>query len=118
MIIWQPGMSLEQLEKEVITTAVRFYGDDKTKTALALGISVKTIYNKLEQYEREGQDRLQAEAKRNEEAESARVQAQGGVHIQSAVENDRAQRSMSVREREKVQEMPSKRASSGSTRNR
>lgn len=49
-VMWSPGMSLESLEKHVILKAFRFYRGNKTTTAQALGISVRTLDNKLDKY--------------------------------------------------------------------
>ena len=50
MINWQPGITLEEIEKQVILKALEFYQGNKTKTALSLGIAVRTLDNKLEKY--------------------------------------------------------------------
>lgn len=50
---WTPGVKLEDVERDTILQAYRFYREDKTTTANALGISVKTLYNKIEQYSEE-----------------------------------------------------------------
>lgn len=47
---WQPGITLEQIEKEVILKALRFYNDNRQAAANALGVSVRTIGNKLAKY--------------------------------------------------------------------
>ncbi len=52
IVTWQPGMSLEQLEKQTILAALRFYRSNQSATAQSLGITVKTLYNKLQQYEK------------------------------------------------------------------
>lgn len=49
-IIWSPGVSLESIERQVITKAMGFYGGNKTQTANALGIAVRTLDNKLTAY--------------------------------------------------------------------
>lgn len=46
----RPVQRLEDLEREAIEHAVRFYSGHKVKAAEALGISVKTLYRKLQQY--------------------------------------------------------------------
>lgn len=48
--IWSPGRTLDDLEKEVILHAYKFYGYNKTKTASSLGIAIRTLDNKLEHY--------------------------------------------------------------------
>lgn len=50
MITWQPGMTLDSMEKMAILQAYRFYRSNKTATANALGISIRTLDNKLEKY--------------------------------------------------------------------
>lgn len=50
MVTWQPGMTLADLEREAILSAYRLFEHNKTRTANALGITVKTLYNKLEKY--------------------------------------------------------------------
>lgn len=49
-IIWSPGVSLESIERQVITKALGFYGGNKSQTANALGIAVRTLDNKLTAY--------------------------------------------------------------------
>ena len=51
---WQPGISLEEMEREIIITALRFYHWNRTKTAESLQVSVRTIQNKIAQYIEEG----------------------------------------------------------------
>ncbi|WP_166838169.1 sigma-54 interaction domain-containing protein [Rheinheimera pleomorphica] len=45
------GVPLQQLEKAAILTTLAENDGNKTDTALQLGISVKTLYNKLEKYQ-------------------------------------------------------------------
>lgn len=54
MISWSPGVTLEQIEKDVILRAFRFYRGNKTTTATSLGISIRTLDHKLEKYENDG----------------------------------------------------------------
>lgn len=49
--MWQPGLTLEEMEKRIILAALRFYRGDKPTTATALGISLRTMYLKLAKYE-------------------------------------------------------------------
>ena len=46
------GMTLRELEKRAILKALGFY-NNKTAAATSLGISVRTLANKLEEYEAE-----------------------------------------------------------------
>lgn len=47
---WQPGQTLDDVEKEVILKAFSFYQGNKTQTAKSLGIAIRTLDNKLERY--------------------------------------------------------------------
>lgn len=50
MIDWQPGKTLDDIEKEVILKALEFYSGNRTKTAESLGIAIRTLRNKLNIY--------------------------------------------------------------------
>lgn len=45
-----PNMPLNEVERYHILRALDFYGGNKTKTAQSLGITIKTLYNKLHRY--------------------------------------------------------------------
>lgn len=47
MLLYQPGMTLAEVELKVIQYALRFHENNKTKAAQSLGISIRTIDNKL-----------------------------------------------------------------------
>jgi|WetSurMetagenome_2_1015567.scaffolds.fasta_scaffold1528039_1 DNA-binding NtrC family response regulator len=47
--------TLQEIEKEVILERLAAFNGNKTKTAQSLGVTLKTIYNKLEVYAKEGQ---------------------------------------------------------------
>ena len=51
MFPWSPGITIKQIEKEVILQALKFYSYNKTKTAIALGISIRTLDNRLVEYD-------------------------------------------------------------------
>ena len=44
------GMSLAAVERQVILATLEHYGQQKERTAAALGISLKTLYNRLKDY--------------------------------------------------------------------
>ena len=52
---WTPGKTLEEIEKEVIIVAFRFFNNNKTHTAQSLGIAIRTLDNKLAKYAQEKQ---------------------------------------------------------------
>jgi len=62
-IFWSPGTTLEQIEKQVILKAHAHF-KTKIATAIALGVSERTITNKLNQYDEE--KRIQDEQLMNE----------------------------------------------------
>lgn len=45
-------VTLAELERKHITTALHHAGQNKTHAAKTLGISLKTLYNKLHEYEK------------------------------------------------------------------
>ena len=45
---------INEIERQMIYATLAHYKDNKPKTAEALGISLKTLYNRLKQYEEEG----------------------------------------------------------------
>lgn len=68
-VMWSVGMTLDALEKQVIQKAYRFFRGNKTMTSNSLGISVRTLDNKLERYEAEElveqERKLREEERRN-----------------------------------------------------
>jgi transcriptional regulator with PAS, ATPase and Fis domain len=55
-VYWTPGKTLEQMEKETILRALRFYNNNKTHTASSLGISIRSLQMKLNEYENPQQE--------------------------------------------------------------
>lgn len=53
MVSWQPGVTIADVEKATIFAALKFYQGNKTQTAKALDIAIRTLDNKLAQYEEE-----------------------------------------------------------------
>ncbi len=47
---FNPEMKLHDLERLYIISALGFYGGNKTQAAQGLGITIKTLYNKLHEY--------------------------------------------------------------------
>ena len=45
-----PSLTLHELEKKYIMTSLDFFEGNKTRVAKALGITIKTLYNKLHEY--------------------------------------------------------------------
>jgi DNA-binding NtrC family response regulator len=45
-----PTLRLEDLERRAVEDAMKRLGGDKRRAAEALGIALKTLYNKLEKY--------------------------------------------------------------------
>ncbi len=51
---WVPGRTLDDIEKRVILEALSYHNGNRTHTARALGISIRTLRNKLADYRRQG----------------------------------------------------------------
>ncbi len=49
-VTYDPKMTLSELEKRYILKALAHYGGNKTQAASNLGITIKTLYNKLHEY--------------------------------------------------------------------
>lgn len=55
-IFWSPGVTLEAIEKQTVQVAFRHYRGNKTATANALGIAIRTLDSKLEKYSQDEKD--------------------------------------------------------------
>lgn len=147
-VTYSIGMTLEQLEKQAIQLAFRFFGGNKTRTAHSLGIAIRTLETKLEKIQNDDKltieritaDRQDQEAKRLKEREILR-NCQGtndlGREIQKAkeiqnsiynahpgngvepVKDATAQHAVPVSEREEIQTvLPSKASAGGNAKRR
>lgn len=60
-VTWYPGVLLDDNEQEIIESCYRYCEKNKTQTALALGIAIRTLDYKLALYKqaREGKMSLQ-----------------------------------------------------------
>lgn len=76
---WQPGMTLESIEKEAILQAFRYYRGNKTATSQALGIAIRTLDNKLESYKVQGEEKEKADAERKQREQDYLRRARGDV---------------------------------------
>lgn len=127
--MWSPGVTLEAIEKQVILKAFQFYRGNKTQTSIALGISIRTLDNKLAQYKEESSQQQEREdAQREREADFQRrsrglaktpissVQTKNGEQLES-VKDVPEKSPMPLSERKKVQDLPPRQATpSGDTR--
>lgn len=81
-VTWQPGMTLEMIERLVILKALKFFRGNKSQTAQGLGITVKTLGSKLDQY-------LAADKAREEKDKIAADKAIEKQGIQKALQDGR-----------------------------
>jgi two-component system response regulator FlrC len=51
---WAPGRTLDDIERSVILEALQYHSGNRTHTAKALGISIRTLRNKLADYRKLG----------------------------------------------------------------
>lgn len=49
---WQPGMTMEDVERQAIEKAFGHYRGNKTHTAESLGIAIRTLDSKLAKYKK------------------------------------------------------------------
>ena len=49
-VYWYPGLTLEDMEEQIIKKALAFYEGNKSATAHSLGIAIRTLDHKLQQY--------------------------------------------------------------------
>lgn len=129
LIIWSPGVTLDNVEEQVIRHAFKFFQRNKTATANALGISIRTLDSRLERYDESDriseQRRIEDQKRSADWLKRARGQAEGnaipspaaGVRVESVKEAS-AQHPVPVSESQEVQKVLSKQASSGGSRNR
>lgn len=54
MTSWQPGITLDEMERAVILQALTFYHGNRTRTALSLNIALRTLTSKLTRYKELG----------------------------------------------------------------
>jgi transcriptional regulator with PAS, ATPase and Fis domain len=47
-----PGRSIRDVERDLITLTLKHYGRDKKAAAASLGISLKTLYNRINAYDK------------------------------------------------------------------
>lgn len=50
VIPYNPNLTLEQYEKAIILNSYRYHRGNRVHTANSLGITTKTLYNKLKSY--------------------------------------------------------------------
>lgn len=77
MVIWTPGMTLEQLERQTIMKAIAVYGYNKSAAARALGITYRTIENKMVKYEKDDEARKEKEVMDKAKREAQLMRARG-----------------------------------------
>lgn len=92
---WRPGLTLADVERLAILGAFRFFRENKSKTALALDIAVRTLDNKLEIYN----------GKRTE-IQTDNLHAEPRIPVEPVVEATKEQ-PMPVRKRKEIQKMSS-----------
>ncbi len=70
---WQPGMTLEDIEKNVILKAFEYYKGNKQTTSMSLGISARTLETKLAAYKAAPEAIKGAEAAMKRKIESSMI---------------------------------------------
>lgn len=129
MDCWQPGMKLEDVERAAIIKAFHFFQGNKTRTAAALNIAIRTLDAKLAVYfpkqekieEVRHERRTGPGSKEANEAVRATVATRSnpnsGIRLESVAPLSEEQ-SLSLSKREEVQEMLPSEASKGNSKRR
>ena len=52
--LMRPGLTVREMEKELICNTLKEVNDNRTHAAEMLGISIRTLRNKLREYKEEG----------------------------------------------------------------
>lgn len=68
MVHWQPGVTLSDVEQQVIEKCLQYFQGNKTSTAKSLGVSIRTIDNKLIKYKKQRESDEEATAKDKSQA--------------------------------------------------
>lgn len=140
IIAWSPGVTLDSIERQVIFKAFAFYRENKTATAGALGISIRTLDNKFEKYREEDKGNEQSERDRKFRADDFLSRSRGIVPVNGGgdspspqafrqngaktservfvepIANAPAEQPMSVQKRAEVQEVLPRQAAKGNHR--
>jgi hypothetical protein len=69
-VIWSPGVSLEQIEKQVILAAYEFYKRNIYLTSKSLNVEIGSLQKKINKYEKERlaeEEKIEIRKKREEE---------------------------------------------------
>lgn len=125
---WQPGLTLEEIEKSAIIQAFAYFKRNKTQTSIALGIAIRTLENKLEKYQMDDKSVREADHVRKLERENFQRRARGlpplpqnghdpqtGLRVESPHDSS-AQHAVSLPVGEKVQEVSPRKVAVGDTR--
>lgn len=62
MSSWQPGQTLEEIEKQAILAAMRFYHGKRSQVADSLGIAPRTLDYKLAKYKADDESKVLVKA--------------------------------------------------------
>lgn len=89
-LVWQPVMTLSDVERIVIEEAYKFYGRNKTATANALGIAIRTLDSRFEQY-----------SNKKPENKTGNENTNSGLAVEQSVEAT-SQQTVSMRKRKKI----------------
>lgn len=94
--VWQVGMTLENLEREVILRCYRYFRGNKTTCAASLGIAIRTLDNKLEKYGADDKEREAINAIQKKRREEFAMRQRGLAPAQHSTD-DISQKDVSAR---------------------
>jgi hypothetical protein len=103
---WSPGQTIDLIEKQAIEGALRYHHGNKTRTAEALGIAIRTLDNKLAIYKEQAEaHELQLateKAERMRQLERARGITPTGPRPPDTDEHDKGMNLLALREAAKA----------------
>lgn len=104
-LIWTPGMSLDDVEKEAIMLALKYNHGNKTHTASALGIAYRTLDDKLKRY-KDKEDEIRKISEERKIKRNELLRTERGLPVEHVAQLSK-EPALPVQERKEIQEMSS-----------
>lgn len=116
-LLWQPGMSLEQVERVAIEMAYSYHRQNKTHTANSLKIAYRTLDEKLKKYKDIDDAEIERVKDERKKQETQRARAIRGLHLEPPVESSK-EPDVSMQVGKKVEKVSPPKPTAGNSRSR